>query len=139
MPRAGVMMEQPGANAPLTATNAVNLVFRTSPLVPFHNAGVEGYISLWGTAVRASLGPNAEVLITSGTQRIDDPNGEVIIPITITIPIGAWHYMTADGIRLMGRNIYFLFCSEGCTDRLSLHRGILISACYREQWARLEE
>ena len=133
MPHAGVMMEQPAANAPLTASNAVNMVFRTSPLAPFHNAVVEGYISLGGTAVGASLGPNYEVLIDSGTQHVDDPNGEVIIPITTTIPMGAWHDMTADGIRLMGRNLYFLFCLEGCADGLTLDRGILISACYREQ------
>ena len=108
MPRAGVMMEQPAVNAPLTATNAVNMVFWTSPLPPFHNAGVEGYISLGGPALGASLGPNAEVLTDSGARRVDDPNGEVTIPITTTIPIDAWHDMTANGIRLMGRNPYFL-------------------------------
>ena len=51
MPRARVMMEQPAANAPLTASNAVNLVVWTSPLTPFHHPGVQGYIWLGGTAV----------------------------------------------------------------------------------------
>ena len=90
-------------------------------------------MSLGGTAIGASLGPNAEVLSDFGTRCVEDPNGEVLIPVNITIPIGAWHDMTDDGIRLVGRNLYCLFYSEACPDRLTLDRGILLSACYREQ------
>ena len=128
-----VTIEQPAAEAPLSATNPVNQVFWSSALAPFYHAGVEVFISLGGTAMGASLGPNAKVLSDSGTQRVEDPNGEVLIPVNITIPIGAWHYMTDVVIRLLGRNLYFLFCSEACPDGLTLDRGILLSACYREQ------
>ena len=128
-----VTIEQQAAEAPLSATNPVNKVFQSSALTPFQHAGVEGFISLGGTAVGASLGPNTEVLSDSGTQRVEDPNREVLIPINITIPIGAWHDMTDDGIRLLGRNLCFLFCSEACPDGLTLDCGILLSACYREE------
>ena len=128
-----VNIEQPAAEAPLSATNPVNLVFRSSALAPFHHAGVEGFISLGGTAIGASLGPNAEVLSDSVTQCVEDPNREVLVPRNITIPISAWHDMADDGIRLLGRNLYFLFCSEACPDGLTLDRVILLSACYREQ------
>ena len=73
------------------------------------------------------------VLSDSGTQRVEDQNGEVLIPINITSPIGAWPGMTDDGIRLLGRNLYFLFCSEACPDVLALDRGMLLSAYYHEQ------
>ena len=126
-----VTIWQPAAEATLSATNLVNQVFRSSALAPFHHAGVEGFISLGGKAVGASLGLNAQVLSDSGTQRVEDPNGQVLIRINITIPIGAWHDMTDDGLRLLGRNLYFLFCSEACPDRLILDHGILLSACYR--------
>ena len=126
-------IEQPATEAPLSATNPVNQVFRSSALPPFHHAGVQGFISLVGTAVGASLGPNAEVLSDSGTQRVEDPNREVLITLSMTIPIGAWHDITDDGIRLFGRNLSFLSCSEACPDGLTLDRGILLSACYREQ------
>ena len=128
-----VNIEQPAAEAPLSATNPVNQVLWSSALAPFHHAGIEGFISLGGTAVGASLGPNAEVLSDSGTQRIEDPNGEVLIPINITIPIGAWHDMTDEGIRLMGRNLYFPFSSEACPHGLTLDHGILLLSYYREQ------
>ena len=128
-----VTIEQPAAQAPLSATNPVNQVFRSSALSPFQHPGVEGFISLGGRAVGASLGPNAEVLSDSGTQRVEDPNGEVLIPISITIPIREWHDMTDDMIRLLDRNLYFLICSEACPDGLTLDCGILLSACYREQ------
>ena len=95
-------------------------------------------MSLGGRAVGASLGPNAEVLSDSGTHCVEDPNGEFLIPINITIPIGAWHDITDDGIRLLGRNLSFLFCSEACPDGLTLDRRILLSACYREQYAPVE-
>ena len=54
-----VNIEQPAAEAPLPATNPVNQVFRSSALAPFYHAGVEWFISLGGTAMGASLGPNA--------------------------------------------------------------------------------
>ena len=83
-----VNIEQRAAVAPLSATNPVNQVFRSSALAPFHHAGVVGFISLGGTAIGSSLGPNAEVLSESGTQRVEDPNREVLVPLNITIPIG---------------------------------------------------
>ena len=126
-------IEQPAANAPISASNPVNQVFRVSSLASFHHAGVERFIYFGGTAVGASLGPNAEVLHDSGTQRIEAPPGDTIIPISININVGAWHDMTADGIRLTGRNMYFLFCAEACSDGVVLERGILLSACYGEQ------
>ena len=101
-----VTIEQPAAEAPLSATNLVNQVFRSSALAPFPHAGVDGFISLGDTAIGASPGPNAEVLSDSSTQRIQDPKGEVILPVNITIRIRAWHAMTDDGIRLLGRNLY---------------------------------
>ena len=121
------------SSAPLSATNPVNQVFRSSALPPFHHAGVEGFISLGGTAIGASLVPNADVLSDSSTERVEDPNGEVLVPLNITTRIGAWHDMIDDGIRLLGRNLYFLFSSEACPNGLTLDRGILLSACYREQ------
>ena len=131
--RAIVTIEQRAAEVPLSATTLVNQVFRSSTLTPFHHASVEGFISLGGRAVGASLGPNAEVIYDSGTQRVEDPHGEVILSVNITISMSAWHDMTDDGIRLLGRNLYFLFFSEACPDGLTLDRGILLSACYREQ------
>ena len=126
-------IEQPAAEAPLSATNPVNQVFRSSALAPFHHAGVDGFISLGDTAIGPSPGPNAEVLSDSSTQRVQDPKGEVILAVNITIRIRVWHAMTDDGIRLLGRNLYFLFCWEACLDGLTLDRGILLSACYHEQ------
>ena len=133
MPHGPATIEQPPIDALMAASNPVCQVLRSSALSPFHHAGVEGFISLGGTAVGALLGPNAEVLFDSGTQRTEDPNGEVLVPILITIPIRVWHDMTTVGIRLMGRNFYFLFCSEACPDGISPDRGILLSACYHEQ------
>ena len=75
-----------------------------------------------------SLGLNADVLFDLGTQHVDDPNGEVLVPIIITIPIVTWHDMTANGIKLMGWNLYFLFYSEACPDGIIIDRGILLSA-----------
>ena len=131
--RARATIKQPAANAPLLASNPVNQVFRVSPLAPFHHAGVEGFISHVGTGVGASLGPNAEVLHDSGTQRIEAPPGDTIVPISININVSSWHDMTANGIPLSGRNMYFLFCAEACPDGVVLERGILLSACYHEQ------
>ena len=128
-----VTIEQPAAEAPLSATNPVNQVFQSSTLAPFHHAGVEEFISLGGAAIGAYLRPNDEVLSDSGTQHVKDPNREVILPLNITIAISAWHEMTDDGIWLLGRNLYFLFFSEACPDGLTLDRGILLSACYGEQ------
>ena len=54
-----VNIEQPAAEGPLSATNPVNQDFWSSALAPFHHPGVEGLFSLAGTAVGASLGPNA--------------------------------------------------------------------------------
>ena len=133
MSRAPTTIEQPLSDTPMAASNPVCQVFRSSPLSPFHHAGVKGCISLGGKAVGASLGPNAEVQFDSGMQCAEDPNGEVIILIKITIRIGAWHNMTADRIQLMRVNMYFLFCSKACPDGIVLDCGILLSACPREQ------
>ena len=81
MPGGPATIEQPPSDAPMAASNPVCRVWRSSPLSPFHHAGREGFISLGGTAVRASLGPNAGVLFDSGTRRTADPNGEVLVPI----------------------------------------------------------
>ena len=78
--------------------------------------------------VGVSLGLNADVLFDLGTQRADDPNGEVLVPIIITIPMVSWHDMTANGIRLMGQNLYFLFCSEACPHGIIMDCAILLSA-----------
>ena len=133
MTRGPATIEQPPSDGPMAASNPVCQVFHSSALSPFHHAGVKGLISLGGTAVGASLGLKAEVLFDSGRQRTEDPKGEVLLPIKITIPIGAWHDMSANGIQLMGRNLYFLFCSDGCPDGIVLDSRILLSACYHEQ------
>ena len=133
MPRGPATIEQPPSDAPMAPSNPVCQVFRSSALSPSHHAGVKGFISLGGTTVGVTLGPNTEVLWDSGTERTEDPNGEVLVPMSITIPIGAWHHLTAVGIRLMGRNLYFLFFSAACPDGIAPDRGILLSACYREQ------
>ena len=133
MPRGPATIEQPPSDTPMAASNPVCQVFSSSALMPSQHASVEGFVSLGGTAARPSLGPKAEVLFDSVTQSTQDPNGEVILPLNITIPIDTWHVMTANGIRLMGRNLYFLFCCEGCADGIVLDRGILLSGCYCEQ------
>ena len=133
MPRGPTTIEQPPSDTPMAASNPVCQVFSSSALSPTHHASVEGFVPLGGTAVRPSLGPKAEVLFDSVTQRTQDPNGEVILPLNITILIYAWHDITANGIRLMGRNLYFLFCCKACPDGIILDRGILLSRCYCEQ------
>ena len=105
-------IEQPPSDMPKEASHNVCQVFRSSALSEFYHAGVEGSISLGGIAVGASQGLNAEVLFNLGTQRAEDPNGEAKLPIKVTILISAWHDMTGDVIRRIGRNLSFLFCSE---------------------------
>ena len=133
MPRGPATIPQPPSHVPMAVSNPVCQVTLSSALSPFHHAGVESFILLVGIAVGASLGQNAEVLFDSGSQCTQGPNGEVLVPIKITIPIGAWHDMTADGIRLMGGNLYFLSRSEACPDGVVLDRGNLLSSCSREQ------
>ena len=81
MPRGPATIEQPPSDAPMAASNPVGQVFRSSALSPFHHASVTGFISLGGRAVGASLGSNTEVLFDTGTERTEDPNGEVLVPI----------------------------------------------------------
>jgi len=117
---------------PPSATLA-DAVFRVSPLSPFHIPGVEGYRSVGGTAVGATLGPNADALYDTGTVRTEVTGGAVLLPITIRVPIGTWHDMTEQGLWMIGRNLYCLFCAETSPDPITFEGGIVVTVYYREQ------
>ena len=133
MPRGLINIEQPASDAPLAAGNALNQSFRVSPLAPFHIPGVEGYVSHGGTAIGAALGSCAKVIHDSGTQRVEVPDGTGLVLIAIMVNIGAWHDLAENGIRLIGRNLYFPFCSDPSADGITLYRGLLVPAQYHEQ------
>jgi len=116
-----------------TAATLADTVFRVSPLSPFHIPGVEGYRSLGGTAIGATLGPNADPMYDTGTVRTEVTGGAVLLPISIRVPIGAWHDMTEQGLRMIGRNLYFLFCAETSPDPITFEGGIVVTVCSFEQ------
>ena len=115
------------------AATLADTVFRVSPLSPFHTPGVEGYRSLGGTAVGATLGPKADPLYDSGTVRTEVTGGTALLPISIRVPIGAWHNMTEPGLGMIRRNLYFPFCAESSPDPIMFEGGIMVTVCYREQ------
>jgi len=90
---------------PAAATRA-DTVFGVSPLSPFQIPGVEGYRCLWGTAVGATLGPNADPLYDTGMVKTEVTGGAVLLPISIRVPIGAWHDMTVQG------SLFPLLCGD---------------------------
>ena len=59
--------------------------------------------------------------------------GAVLLPISIRVPIGAWHDMTEQGLWMIGHNLYYLFCAETSPDPITFERGIIVTVCYREQ------
>jgi len=114
------------------AATLADTVFRLGPLSPFHIPGVQGFRSLGGTAVCATLGPNADPLYDTITVRSEVTGGAVLRPLSIRVPIGEWHDMTEHVLRMIGHNLYFLFCTETSPVPITFAEGIVVTVCYRE-------
>jgi len=114
------------------AATLADTEFRLSPISPFRIPGVEGFRPLGGIAVSATLGPNAHPLYDTRTVRTEVTRGAMLLPIWIRVPIGAWHDMKEQGLRIICRNLYFLFCAETSPDPITFEGGIMVTVCYHE-------
>jgi len=120
------------------AATLADTVFRLSPISPFQIPGVERFRSLGGTAVGATRRPNADPLYDTATVRTDITGGAVLLPRSIRVPIGAWHDMTEYGLQMIGLNLYFLFCAETSPNPITFEESIIMTVCYREEWALVD-
>ena len=66
-------------------------------------------------------------------MRTEVTGSAVLHPMAFRVPISASHDVREVGLRMIGRNLYYLFCAETSPDLIICEEGIMVSIYYREQ------